>query len=83
MLIGFDLLSYPLSLRGKRRSERVAFVRRHRPRTLGLGAVVVAFEFIPIFGAVFLTTAVVGSVLIHQRVELASGDLDSPKPSEH
>ncbi len=67
VLLGMECLDYPLSMRGKRRDEKVAFVRRHRPHTLGLGAVILGFGMIPILGAVLMVGAVVGAVLLHRR----------------
>ncbi len=37
--------------------------------TIGLGAAVFLFEFIPVVGAVFLTTAAVGGVLLQRRIQ--------------
>ncbi|MEQ8790788.1 MAG: EI24 domain-containing protein [Pirellulaceae bacterium] len=70
-LLGIDYLGLPLALRGTRRLDQFQFGRRHLEHTLGLGAAVFFLEFIPIFGALFLTTAVVGAVLLHRRIELA------------
>lgn len=70
-ICGRDQLSYPLSLRGRRRHERAEFARTHRPHTMGLGAVVMLLGFIPIFGAIVLTTAVSGAVILHRRLQLA------------
>jgi uncharacterized protein involved in cysteine biosynthesis len=71
-LLGKDHLSYPLDLRGRRRAEKVAFARRYRGQTLGLGAAVLLFNFVPLLGPVLLTTAVAGSVLLHRELEKAS-----------
>jgi CysZ protein len=70
-LLGKDYLSYPLDLRGRRRAEKVAFAKRHRGQTLGLGAAVLLFNFVPLLGPVLLTTAVAGSVLLHRELEKA------------
>ena len=66
--LGFEYFDYLLSLRGLRRSEKLAFARRRRPFTLGLGTSVAVLAFVPIINAVFLTTAVVGAVLLHKRL---------------
>ena len=68
-LFGFDFIDYPLSLRGIRRADKVAFVRHYRPHTLGLGAAVFLLEFLPIINSVLLTTAVIGAVIVNRRLE--------------
>jgi len=68
-ILGLDYLSYPLVLRGVSRGPQFAFGHRHRMHTVGLGAAVFLFGFIPVIGAVFLTTAAVGAVLLHRRIQ--------------
>ncbi|MBN1910970.1 MAG: EI24 domain-containing protein [Pirellulales bacterium] len=68
MTLGCDFLEHPLSLRGKRRSERLAFARRHRAHTLGLGTGVAVVSLVPFLNAVLLTTAVTGAVLLHRQL---------------
>lgn len=67
-IFGVDYFDFPLALRGMRRKEKREFIRRHRSHTLGLGAVVVLFNLVPVFGAVILTTAAIGAVLLHRRL---------------
>jgi CysZ protein len=67
-LFGADYLDFPLALRGWRRPDKRRFCREHLPHTLGLGAVVFLLQLIPLVGALFLTTAVVGAVLLHRRL---------------
>ena len=67
--LGFEYFDFPMALRGMRRREKLAFVRRHRACTLGLGTVVMAMAMLPILNALFLTTAVIGAVLLHRRLE--------------
>lgn len=67
-LFGREYLDYPLALRGMDRSSRLSFARSHRKCTLGLGAAVLLLNLIPIVGAVLLTTAVTGSVLLHREL---------------
>ncbi len=69
-ILGLDYLSFPLALRGVRRRDQFAFGHRHRMHTIGLGSAVFALEFIPIIGAVLLTTATVGAVLLHRRIAM-------------
>lgn len=66
LILGRDFLAFPTGLRGMRRSENRAFSRRFRFQTLGLGAAVLLFSLIPLVGAVLLTTAATGTVLLHQ-----------------
>ncbi|MCD4727515.1 MAG: EI24 domain-containing protein [Pirellulales bacterium] len=73
--LGFEFFDYPLSLRGLRRSEKLAFARRRRPYTLGLGTSVAVLAFVPIINAVFLTTAVTGAVLLHKRLAESVGQM--------
>jgi CysZ protein len=67
MVLGGDFVNFPLDLRGMRRAEKRAFAKRFRYHTLGQGAAVMLLLFVPIVGAVLLTTAVTGSVLLHRR----------------
>lgn len=65
-LFGAEYFDYPLSLRGKRRSEKQEFIRGNLQQTLGLGACVFLANLIPVVGAVLLSTAAVGAVLLHR-----------------
>ena len=67
---GRDQLSHPLSLRGNNRAERLEFSRQHTAHTMGLGTVVLALEFIPIVGAIFMVTAAAGAVVLHRRLTM-------------
>lgn len=67
---GRDQFSFPLSLRGKGRAERIEFCREHLPHTMGVGTVVLVMEFIPIIGAIFMVTAAAGTVVLHRRLLL-------------
>ncbi|MEZ4750258.1 MAG: EI24 domain-containing protein [Bdellovibrionota bacterium] len=66
--LGWEYFDYPLALRAKTYGEKKRFVKAYRFHTLGLGASVMCFTFVPVLGAVLLTTSVVGSVLLHQRL---------------
>ncbi len=68
LLFGGEYLGYPLMLRGMRRRQRREFVSRHRMHAVGLGAAVLLLNLIPLVGAVGLTTAVAGSVLLHRKL---------------
>jgi uncharacterized protein involved in cysteine biosynthesis len=67
-IFGRDYLDYPLALRGMRRADKLDFVRRHRASAVGLGASVLLCNLVPIFGAVVLTTAASGAVLLHRQL---------------
>lgn len=70
-MLGFEFFDYPLSLRGRRRADKLAFARHNRFHTLGLGTSAAVLAFVPVVNAVFLTAAVVGAVLLHQRLQQA------------
>lgn len=67
-VLGREFFDYPLALRGWRRPEKLAFARERRANTCGLGLAVMGLYLVPFVGAVFLTTAVAGSVLLHRRI---------------
>jgi len=68
-LLGSDYMDFPLELRGRDRTAKREFAKRHRPQVLGLGAIVLLISFVPIVGSVLLTTAATGAVLLHRRLE--------------
>lgn len=68
-IFGADFFDFPLALRGMRRHEKRRFCREHLPHALGLGAVTFVMQFIPLVGALSLTTAVAGTVLLHRRLQ--------------
>lgn len=72
LILGGDFVAFPLDLRGIRRAEKRAFIKRFRYHTLGLGAAVILLMLIPVVGAVLLTTAVTGSVLLHRRQQASA-----------
>ena len=67
-ILGVQFLDYPLALRALRRADKLAFARRNRPQTLGLGGAVLLLSLLPLVGPLLLTTAAVGSVLLHQSL---------------
>jgi CysZ protein len=67
-IMGLDYLGFPLSLRGIPRWRQYPVGLAQFSRTCGLGLFVSVCEFIPIFGALPLTTAVIGSVLMHRKL---------------
>lgn len=67
-ILGLDTLSYPLAVRGRRRAEQFAYGKRRLGHTLGLGMFGFVVTFVPVVGALCLTSAVVGAVLLHRRL---------------
>lgn len=67
-VMGAEFLGYPQELRGIRWKDRQPFAKKWRPSTLGLGTIVAGLMLIPIVGAMFQTTAVVGAVLLNRRI---------------
>jgi uncharacterized protein involved in cysteine biosynthesis len=74
LIFGREFLDYPLALRGRPVADKREFFRRNRVHVLGLGASVLLLNFVPLLGAVLLTTAVTGAVLLHEKLTL-----DSPR----
>ncbi len=74
-VLGAEFLGYPQELRGIRWKDRQQFAKQWLPSTLGLGTIVAGLMLIPIVGAMFQTTAVVGAVLLNRRI---NGLSDSP-----
>ena len=67
-ILGTEFIGYPMELRGTRWLDRQAFAKKHLGATVGLGIVVTGLMLIPIVGALFQTTAVVGAVLLHREL---------------
>lgn len=68
-LLGADFFAYPLALRGVKRWDQLKFSSSHRAHTIGLGAAVFVCGVVPILGAVLMTTAVIGTVVLYRRIE--------------
>lgn len=71
LILGRQCLDYPLSLRGLRRSGKLAISRRFRWETIGLGAELLLFLPIPVVGSIFLVAAIVGAVLLQKDQQMA------------
>lgn len=69
LAFGIEYLDYPQALRARDRRAQRAFARQHRAATLGLGAGAFLISFLPLLGAVLLTTATTGAVLLYRRLE--------------
>jgi len=76
-VLGYDFFEIPLSLRGMRRTSKRAFAKKHRPQILGLGAAAFALTLLPLIGPLLLTTAAIGSVLLHHQLS-ATAEGDAP-----
>lgn len=71
-IMGLDYLGYPLALRGLPRWSQYPFGWQNSSRAIGLGLFVSICEFIPILGAIPLTSAVVGAVLLQRKCRMQS-----------
>ncbi|MDP6446991.1 MAG: EI24 domain-containing protein, partial [Pirellulaceae bacterium] len=70
-ILGVDFLNYPLALRGVRRLDQFRYGRRHLGHNVGIGGAIFFFEFLPIIGAILVTSTAVGAVLLHRKIENA------------
>lgn len=75
LLAAYDMLDYPLSLRGEGVRARLAFVRAQMPAVLGFGLSVAAVLVIPGVGLLVLPCAVAGAT------RLAQAEANSPERS--
>ena len=69
LLAAYDLLDYPLSLRGHTVSDRLVFIRKNFPAVLGFGAATAALLLIPGVGLLLLPFGVAGAT----RMVMAEG----------
>ena len=67
-VFGTEYFGYPLQLRGFDRKRRREFAREFHDQTRGLGLIVLLLGLVPLVGAIVLTNAVVGAVLLHRRL---------------
>jgi CysZ protein len=68
-VLGASHLDYPLSLRARTGAEKRQIFHRNRATTFGLGLAVLLLVMIPLAGAVLLTTAVVGGILLYDGLD--------------
>lgn len=68
-ILGSNFFAFPRGLRGDKRYEIRDFCHGYRVQTLGLGAAVLLFSLVPLVGAILLTTAVTGTVLLHHELQ--------------
>jgi uncharacterized protein involved in cysteine biosynthesis len=74
-IMGLDYLGYPLALRGLPRWRQYPFGFANSSRAIGLGLFVSTCELIPILGAIPLTSAVVGAVLLQRKCRTQNAEL--------
>jgi uncharacterized protein involved in cysteine biosynthesis len=77
-IMGLDYLGYPLALRGLTRWRQYPFGLENSSRAIGLGLFVSFCELLPIIGAIPLTSAVVGAVLLHRKCTIPKTPTHSP-----
>lgn len=75
--IGVEYLEMPMTLRGKRRDEIVAFARIHSHHTLGLGIVMLLTGFIPLLNGLLAPAAAVGGVFLYRDLRNSAVDVPS------
>lgn len=61
VLVAYDLLDYPLSLRGRSVADRIVWIRRNFPAVLGFGVSAAALLLIPGMGLLLLPFGVAGA----------------------
>lgn len=61
VLVAYDLLDYPLSLRGRSVGDRIVWIRRNFPAVLGFGVSAAALLLIPGMGLLLLPFGVAGA----------------------
>lgn len=66
--LGSELFDYPLSIRGKKRSERLLLRRQFKPEVLGIGTIIIAIASIPVLGSILLVPCLIGAVTLHHRL---------------
>ena len=65
-VFGWEIMSYPMGVRGLTLKQRAAFIRKHRPETVGLGTTVLPTAIIPIVGGLVMCFATIGAVLLYR-----------------
>jgi|GEM_PF-496174 len=77
ILTAYDLLDYPLSLRGENVGARLRFIRANFPAVLGFGVAAAALLLIPGAALFLLPFGVAGAArLVHLRERAPEGRLD-------
>lgn len=65
-VLGWEVMGYPLGVRGMTLKDRSAFLKRHRPETLGVGTTLLPVMAVPVVGGFMMCFATVGAVLLHR-----------------
>jgi uncharacterized protein involved in cysteine biosynthesis len=68
LAVAWNLLSYPLTLRGVGARERVRLLSRHAPAVLGFGAAFAAISLVPGAALLLLPAGVVGATRLSERL---------------
>jgi len=68
--VAWNLLGYPLTLRGVRARERTRLMLRHAPAVLGFGAAFAAVSLVPGAALLILPAGVVGATRLTERMSL-------------
>jgi CysZ protein len=68
LAVAWNLLSYPLTLRGVGARERLRLLSRHAPAVLGFGAAFAALSLIPGAALLLLPAGVVGATRLSERL---------------
>ncbi|HTV22874.1 MAG TPA: EI24 domain-containing protein [Polyangiaceae bacterium] len=68
LAVAWNLLGYPLTLRGVRARERLGLMARHAPAVLGFGAAFAAASLVPGAALVLLPAGVVGATRLSERM---------------
>lgn len=71
MAVAWNLLGYPLTLRGVRARERMRLMARHAPAVLGFGAAFAALSLLPGAALLLLPAGVVGATRLSERMSPA------------
>ena len=77
-VFGWEILAYPMGVRGMTLKQRGAFIKRHRPEVVGLGSAVLPFVIVPVIGGFMMSFATVGAVLLYR--DLIEADASLPLP---
>jgi len=75
-VLGWEIMGQPMGVRGMTLKERAAFIKRHRPETLGLGSAVLPAVLVPVVGGFVMCFATIGAVLLYR--ELVAREAEAP-----
>ena len=69
VFVAWDILDYPLSVRGLGLRQRLAFIRTHKPVLLGFGLALAVVLLLPCMQLLLLPAAVVGATALVHRID--------------